>query len=283
MMVQWRDFLIGEIQDKLRKNNHNFFEASNEAYEKSMLKRIISRFDYILNTYLRDFVRTSINDYVEFIKLFTIPKYQNGELWPINSEPMIVIHLSIQKKSKSKKADKKAVKEKKEGESGEEEEDEDKTKVIYKPSIEECKYFVLNSMDMIIKSTNMINDLESDLMPFLQKTGSANFHIDQEFPWIKDATANLLRLISENIQGPNDLLAAYSKYDYILNVDRKELIDNLFKTGEKKNEKVPLEQIRDEIIHYDKAYYEIMTLSEEDVNFRIFRVIAKKLKQELGD
>lgn len=25
MMIQWRDFLIGEIQDKLR-NNHHFFE-----------------------------------------------------------------------------------------------------------------------------------------------------------------------------------------------------------------------------------------------------------------
>jgi hypothetical protein len=67
MMVQWRDFLIGEIQDKLRKNNHNFFEASNEAYEASPLKRIISRFDFILNTYLREFVQISINDFVSFI------------------------------------------------------------------------------------------------------------------------------------------------------------------------------------------------------------------------
>jgi hypothetical protein len=204
MMVQWRDFLIGEIQDKLRKNNHNFFEASNEAYEKSMLKRIISRFDYILNTYLRDFVKTSIEEYVTFIKHFTLPQYQNGELWPINSEPMIVIHLSIHKKSKSKKVDKKKATEQKVNES-DDEGDVDKTKVVFKPSIEECKYFVLNSMDMIIKSTNMMNDLESDLMPFLQKTGYPNFEINQEFPWIKDASKNLLRLIQENISGPIDL------------------------------------------------------------------------------
>ena len=32
--------------------------------------------------------------------------------------------------------------------------DDDKNRVIYKPSIDDCKKFVLNSMDMIIKSTN---------------------------------------------------------------------------------------------------------------------------------
>lgn len=55
MMIQWRDYLIGEIQDKLRDKN-NFYEGNNEKYEISPLKRIISRFDYILNTYLREFV-----------------------------------------------------------------------------------------------------------------------------------------------------------------------------------------------------------------------------------
>jgi hypothetical protein len=72
MMIQWRDFLIGEIQDKLRKN-HNFYEGNNEAYEMSPLKRIISRFEYILNTYLREFVDLSIKEWVNFIKLFTNP------------------------------------------------------------------------------------------------------------------------------------------------------------------------------------------------------------------
>ena len=66
--------MIGEIQDKLRYSNHNFFEANNAIYETQPLKRIISRFDYILNTYLREFVQLSINDYVDFIQKFTKPK-----------------------------------------------------------------------------------------------------------------------------------------------------------------------------------------------------------------
>lgn len=94
MLIQWRDFLIGEIQDKLRKN-HNFFEANSATYEASPLKHIISRFEYILNTYLREFVRVSIEDWVAFIKEFTVPNYSKGELWKIQTTPLIVVHLDF--------------------------------------------------------------------------------------------------------------------------------------------------------------------------------------------
>jgi translation initiation factor 2 beta subunit (eIF-2beta)/eIF-5 len=124
----------------------------------------------------------------------------------------------------------------------------------------------------------MVNDLESDLMPFLQKTGYSNFKIDREFPWIKEAISDLNRMIEENIIQPNELLAKYKEYEYILNVDKKELIDGLF-LGEKKS----LEEIKEQIAHYDQAYKEIMTCSEDDINFNIFKVVTKKLKNELGD
>jgi len=117
MMVQWRDYLIGEIQDKLRKN-HNFYEGNNENYEMSPLKRIISRFEYILNTYLREFVDLSINEWVNFIKLFTTPNLSMDELWKVNNMPFVVIHLNQKKKDKKKK-DKKKVEKKKEEKEGE--------------------------------------------------------------------------------------------------------------------------------------------------------------------
>jgi hypothetical protein len=43
----------------------------------------------------------------------------------------------------------------------------DKNRVVYKPAIQECREFLLEGMDMIISSTNNVNNLESDLMPFL--------------------------------------------------------------------------------------------------------------------
>ena len=98
---------------------------------------------------------------------------------------MVQIHLSVKKKDKKKKGEKKPKKEKKEGEElgpegeipVEDEEDEDKNRVVYSPSPEECRSFILGSMDMIISSTNNVNNLESDLMPFLAKEGKSNFPI----------------------------------------------------------------------------------------------------------
>lgn len=124
MLIQWRDFLIGEIQDKLRRN-HNFFEANASNYEASPLKHIISRFEYILNTYLREFVRASIEDWTSFIKSFTLPKYDKGELWKVQTTPLMVVHLNFKKaESKEDKKKKSKTLKKKEGDAPEEAEDE---------------------------------------------------------------------------------------------------------------------------------------------------------------
>ena len=94
MLIQWRDFLNGEITDNLR-DHHYFFEANSAKYEASPLKRIINRFEYIMNTYLREFVRISIEDWIAFIKSFTLPKYDKGELWKVQTTPMIVVHFNF--------------------------------------------------------------------------------------------------------------------------------------------------------------------------------------------
>lgn len=73
VLHRWREFLVGEIADKL-KNQHNFFEENGDKYNDSHLKRIILRFEFIMNAYLRNFVRQSIDDWVQFIKSFTLPK-----------------------------------------------------------------------------------------------------------------------------------------------------------------------------------------------------------------
>ena len=49
--------------DKLRED-YSFYEGSNEKYESGDLKRVIMRFEYILNTYLREFVKLSVDEWV---------------------------------------------------------------------------------------------------------------------------------------------------------------------------------------------------------------------------
>lgn len=100
--VQWRDYFIAEIQDDL-KNSHHFYEADMEVYKESELKRIVTRFELLLHTYLREFVKQSIDDWVEFIRSFTKPHYEGGELWKLSTDQMIVIHLSIHTSKRKKK------------------------------------------------------------------------------------------------------------------------------------------------------------------------------------
>ena len=77
---------------------------------------------------------------------------------------------------------------------------------------------------MIVASTNKVCNLEDDLMPFLQKEKQPNFPITEDFPWVVDALAKIQSMFQENIVGPNELLEKYKQYEYILNVDRKQLI-----------------------------------------------------------
>lgn len=291
MMIQWRDFLIGEIQDKLRggPGRLNFYEESNEVYEMSALKKIISRFEFILNTYLREFVDLSIKEWVNFIKLFTNPNLSQDELWKVNTHPFIIIHLSVKKKEKKKKEKKKPKKDETTAaaeEDKEESDEDDKNRVIYSPSLEDCQSHMLSAMDMVIDASNSVNSLEADLMPFLKKNHHANFSIDQEFPWIAEANDNLNKMYNENIGGPNELLDRFKKYEYILNIDKKKQINDLFKAvNEETNEvyKKPMEDIKKEIEHFEQAHYEIMTLAEDEVDFRVFRAMTKKMKDELGE
>jgi len=75
------------------------------------------------------------------------------------------------------------------------EEEEDKNRVIFKPSLQECEDFVVSCMGKIIESSNRVNNLESDLMPFLTKVGIPNFPIDDNFPWITDGVKKLQDMI----------------------------------------------------------------------------------------
>lgn len=52
-------------------------------------------------------------------------------------------------------------------------------------------------------------------------------------------------MINDNISGPLELIESYKKYEYILNVDKKALIDDLFHGGEDGKTKKPLEEIRE--------------------------------------
>jgi hypothetical protein len=144
-----------------------------------------------MNTYLREFVRVSIDDWVAFMKSFTHPKYDNNELWKVQTTPMIVIHLNFKMKEDDKKKKTKTIK-KKEGEpAAAEDHEDDGNQVNFFPKLEKVEAFFKNALKMIVDSTNKVSNLEDDLMPFLKKDKQPNFAITEDFPWVIEANEKI--------------------------------------------------------------------------------------------
>lgn len=60
--MQWREYLISEIQDSLR-DTYRFYQTDLKVYKESELKKLLKRIDFMFNTYLRENVFKVINIY----------------------------------------------------------------------------------------------------------------------------------------------------------------------------------------------------------------------------
>ena len=179
MQIQWREYLVSEIRRKLRES-HSIFETNMDAYKASDLKKIILRFEFILNNFMRDFVHTSIFDWVQFVRSFTVPDYDKDELWSLSLSPLLTIRLSEVAPVKDDK-DKK-----KKGKKGDSEHSDSSSKgagkrIKFKPSLSECGAFFQDCLEKIRTSTNEFLRLEKDLVTFLQIDGEPSFELPNSF------------------------------------------------------------------------------------------------------
>lgn len=51
--MQWREYLVSEIQDSLRETYH-FYQTDSRIYKTSELKKLLKRIDYMFNTFVRE-------------------------------------------------------------------------------------------------------------------------------------------------------------------------------------------------------------------------------------
>lgn len=90
----------------------------------------------------------SIKDWVSFIKSFTVPKAEKGELWDISREALLSVKLEILKPVATKDTKKKrTTKKNEEGEDEAEEEEESGKRIRYKPNLKECEDFMLGCLE----------------------------------------------------------------------------------------------------------------------------------------
>lgn len=90
-------------------------------------------------------------------------------------------------------------------------------------------------------------------------------------------------MFNENIVQPLEILAQYKKYEYLLNVERNQLVDSLFANQENEGgPKVSIELIKEQIEIYHIAAEEIMNLSNDQIETPMFRVQTAKIKDTLS-
>lgn len=89
-------------------------------------------------------------------------------------------------------------------------------------------------------------------------------------------------MVKENMISPTALLDQYKKFEFVLNIDSKELIESLFNVPDVPYNKLPLDAIKEEITRFHEAEEEILNISNNLCDFPMFRVKAAKLKNSLA-
>ncbi len=100
-----------------------------------------------------------------------------------------------------------------------------------------------------------------------------------EFPWMIEAKATIEEMLDENFKAPQAVLDDYKRFEFILNFDKKKQIKALL--GDYDN-KATVEELREHIKKFDDAYYEILNLTSDTVDFPIFRLLAANAKEYLS-
>ena len=90
--MQWRDYLISEIQGTLR-DIYRFYQTDSKAYYDSEHQKLVRRIDSMFNTYLREnVVKGNINLWCNYIKKFLIPP---GKLFFVIVNQIIKIYIFL--------------------------------------------------------------------------------------------------------------------------------------------------------------------------------------------
>ena len=202
MIIQWREFLVGEIQDKVKGEDVNFFQADQAEYLESALRPIIKRFELILNTFLRQFVQSSVEDWVTFVRRFTVPPTATPSAWKLSDVPMLRIALHNEGGASKKKEEVKKGKDDKKRATKKDDPLDEAITINFRPTLKRVEDFFFNAFEEMVRSTQVITNLESDLVPFVSMPQEPCFDVSLDFPWFQEAAASVKNMFDESIEGP---------------------------------------------------------------------------------
>lgn len=172
----WRDFIVSEVLDKM--DGSNFFVDNAQRHQRSPLHRILQKLDLILNSQMRSFVQTSIDDWVSFMCSFR-------ELSP----PAPLLTLSLVALDGA---------------------------VVLVPDPDELISKLMELMDGVTKVTAALSVIEHELVPFCNLVQKEMFEIDTDFEPLVEAKITTEEVVRHCLVGPQEIQAEYQKFAHLL-------------------------------------------------------------------
>ena len=74
--------------------------------------------------------------------------------------------------------------------------------INFRPTLKRVEDFFFNAFEEMVRSTQVITNLESDLVPFVSMPQEPCFDVSLDFPWFQEAAASVKNMFDESIEGP---------------------------------------------------------------------------------
>ena len=271
--------MVKREDDRYGMKKSLLFDISNkEEYQNSHAKTLIRKYDYAFKEHLGNFFMNSVKDLVNFMQLFTLPK--EGELWKVSRIPLIKIDISytgLDLKHGKKEVKKKDKKDKKKKKENKKEVEAKSVVVIFQPDLEKVRIRIDTLLDELVKVSSSVNILETeDFNVFLDAPKKPAYQLSLDTKEIVDAKKRIKVIVDECIKGPIELLNKFKKYEFLMTTHIQDIAKFI------NAEPAPsIEELRKKLEEYDRAGYEVQTLAIDDVQFTMFQVNTKIVKEYL--
>lgn len=192
-----------------------------KLYDEDRLKKVITKFELLFNTVIRQNIfEGSIRIYMDFLKKYIVPEESDPNVYRINPNPLIILHLHVnqvkqKRKKRSKRPEKKGEKDTKEKESKEMEEEVEEI-IFFEPNLETIEDTLTIPFDILHKFSLGFNKLEKDLLPLLNLDACASYPVQKEDTVLLTPSNDVISIIKDSFKKPQEILEDFKAFSYIM-------------------------------------------------------------------
>ena len=262
--MQWREYLVSEIQDILR-DTYSFYQTEQKIYQESELKKLLTRLDFMMSDYCRTTIFTNnCLNWTQFIRHFIAP--EKDDIWSQNHFPLLNLNLLVNPTAQKKKK-----------------EDAKENYLYFEPSYQRILEVLQEPLAQIKEAAESFSIIERDLVPLVEIPKKNVFQVRDELPFLEAQFQEIENYCQRAYQEPSKILEAFTQYNVLFEKNPKHIFKNMF--GESK-ERIIIDNISPELVdaeidEFVKARSEIERLCVSQKHCGFFRVNTSQAKEGL--